>query len=58
MYKLIKMLDGTDSPYVILRLNDNGSISSIPNDMANADWQEYQAWLAADPENQPLPADE
>lgn len=50
-YKLI-----TNSDYV-LKINDE-IISTVPNDMKNRDWQEYQAWLAADPENQPLPADE
>lgn len=42
----IKMIDG------------NGVIKCIPNDERNTDWQEYQAWLAADPENQPEPAEE
>lgn len=30
----------------------------IPSDPANRDWAEYQAWLAADPENNvPEPAE-
>ena len=57
-YKQVKMLDGNPSPYVVLRLNDDGTTTSIPNDPANRDWIGYQTWLEADPENQPLPADE
>jgi hypothetical protein len=37
----------------IKRLADN---AFIPNDPANRDWQEYQAWLAADENNVPEPA--
>jgi hypothetical protein len=36
----------------VLRLRD---LASIPSDLANTDWQEYQKWLAAG--NVPLPAD-
>lgn len=35
----------------ILRMTDN---AFIPNDPSNADWQTYQAWLAAG--NTPMPA--
>jgi hypothetical protein len=41
----------------IKKTEDNGIIKWIPSDPTNSDWAEYQAWLAADPENQPLPAD-
>lgn len=48
MYKLFEGLDG------ILKI-DGTRITSIPNDLANRDWQEYQAWLALG--NEPDPAD-
>lgn len=51
-YKLLNNSSGIELT------DDNGITKSIPNDFFNRDWQEYQAWLAADPENQPLPADE
>lgn len=57
MYKYHKKIDGSPSEY-ILRLNEDDTTSTIPNNPANSDWQAYQAWLEADPENQPLPADE
>jgi hypothetical protein len=50
MYKL------TNSDFIIFTDAD-GTIWWIPNDPANRHWQQYQAWLAADPNNQPLPAD-
>jgi hypothetical protein len=54
MYQLI----GEDDSVGILRLGE-GSVTSIPNNADNAEWRQYQAWLAADPENNiPLPADE
>lgn len=41
----------------ILMIEDDGTIRCVPEDVANRDWQAYQAWLAADPENEPLPAE-
>jgi arabinogalactan endo-1,4-beta-galactosidase len=32
-------------------LKEDGITWHVPNDPSNRDWQEYQAWLAADPEN-------
>lgn len=39
MYKLI-----TNSNYVLYIVE--GISSTVPDDPANRDWQEYQAWLA------------
>lgn len=58
-YKYQSDFNGGHSESVILRVDDDGVINFIPNDSLNKDWQEYQAWLAADPENNiPEPADE
>lgn len=35
----------------IKAVKDDGSTYFIPNNSANKDWQQYQAWLAEDPEN-------
>ena len=40
----------------IIRTNQDGSVTSIPDDPANTDYQEYLKWVAAG--NTPLPADE
>jgi len=40
----------------VIRLNEDGTISGIPFDPANTDYQEYLAWLAEG--NEPLPADD
>lgn len=41
----------------IKRIEDDGNIWFVPNEPSNSMWQAYQAWLAEDPNNQPLPAD-
>jgi hypothetical protein len=41
----------------IKRVDDAGVISFIPDDPENSDWRVYQEWLAADPANQPEPAE-
>ena len=45
-YQLVKNDDGSISE-VVVRLNDDGSISYIPNDPRNIDRQAYNQWLAA-----------
>ena len=37
--------DSTGEVVSILRFNDDGSISSIPLDPANSDYQRYLRWL-------------
>lgn len=49
-----QLLENSDC---IKRIDDDGVVSFIPNDPANSDWRVYQEWLAADPENQPEPAE-
>ena len=49
-YQQVNNVHGELDPNVIRRLPDN---ASIPNDLANTDWQAYQEWLASG--NTPLP---
>jgi hypothetical protein len=35
----------TEHGFVIQKQNENGSVSSIPNDPANSDYQRYLRWL-------------
>lgn len=51
MYKLVKTNRGDG----VNKLNEDGSVTSIPFDPANTDYQEYLKWLAEG--NQPLQPD-
>jgi hypothetical protein len=55
-YKLCPVIRGSESPQAVLQFNEDGSISSIPFDPDNTDYQEYLKWVAEG--NEPLPADE
>jgi len=50
-YFYIKYDDNSNREDCIKLIDESGKEWSVPNDPANRDWQEYQAWLAADPEN-------
>lgn len=52
MYKLMRDSEGNVREDVIIK----DGIHWVPNDPANRDWQEYQAWLALG--NEPEPADD
>jgi len=56
-YKYASNPDGGHFTNQIMKIEESGVQHCIPNDPANRDWQSYQAWLAADPVNQPLSAD-
>jgi len=49
IYKLLSQSSG------IIRQNDDGSTTYIPNDLRNTDWVLYQKWLTEG--NIPLAAD-
>jgi acylphosphatase len=55
MYKQLKSFDGVITGGVI-KNNIDGSLTVIPFDPDNTDYQEYLAWVAEG--NEPTPADE
>ena len=54
-YKLFKSFN-TGKITSVSRFNDDNSITSIPINEANTDYQAYLKWLSEG--NEPLPADE
>jgi hypothetical protein len=56
IYKLEPIIRNNTEIKSVTRFNDDGSISCIPVDVQNADYQEYLKWLEEG--NTPLPADE
>ena len=56
IYKLNPIIRNNTEMKAVTRFNDDGSVSCIPVDMQNADYQEYLKWLEEG--NTPLPADE
>ena len=55
-YKASPILFNQSEPLSVFRFNDDGSVTCIPFDPANTDYQEYLKWLAEG--NTPEPADE
>ena len=55
MYKLFKF-SGATEPQLVNRTNDDGSVTCIPFDPANTDYQAYLKFLEEG--GQPLPADD
>lgn len=46
-YKYVRQFGGSDKrDNIIMRIDDDGSVTCIPSDPRNRDWQDYQAWLA------------
>ena len=55
-YKLCPIIRNFTEVKAIIRYNDDGSISSIPVNVDNRDYQKYLEWIAQG--NTPLPAEE
>ena len=55
MYKLFKF-SGATEPQLVNRTNDDGSVTCIPFDPANTDYQAFLRWC--DEGNTPEPAEE
>ena len=46
IYKLCPLAKGNTEVKSINRINDDGSLTSIPVDESNRDYQEYLEWVA------------
>ena len=55
VYKKTTTYDGSPSS-IILRIDSANTLTSIPADPANTDYQDYLKWVAEG--NEPLPPDE
>lgn len=57
-YKQVKKFMSNEvDTNMIVAIDESGAVWYIPNNPELGMWQEYQAWLAADENNQPDPAD-
>jgi len=45
-YKFYKLPDGTQADYGVIRITDDGLISTVPFVEGNTDYQEYLLWVA------------
>jgi hypothetical protein len=56
MYKIITQLNSFGNTQIsIIKVNENDSFTSFPNDPTNSNYKAYQDWLDAG--NTPLPVD-
>ncbi len=56
MYKIFTQLNSFGNTQIsIIKVNENGSFTSFPNDPTNSNYKAYQTWLDAG--NTPLPVD-
>jgi hypothetical protein len=57
MYKILTQLNSFGNTQIsIIKLNENGSFTSFPNDPTNLNYKAYQDWLNAG--NTPEPANQ